>query len=295
MTAHASFEHHRPDDLAAALGLLAELGTAARAIAGGTDLVPQLRAGKLVPDHLVSLNRITELAALTTTPEGGLRIGAGVRIASVAAHPAVQRHWPGLAHACTVMATTQVRHMGTIAGNLCNGSPCADTSGPLLAAEANLEIASIRGNRSVALDGFHRAAKDVDLSADELVIAIVLPPPPPRSGGSYLRISARSRVDMAAAGVAARLSLAADGTIDRPRLAISAVAPTPLRCPDAEALLQGQLPDESLLAGAASACMATARPIDDVRASAAWRRMVVGVLTRRALTGALAMARGGAS
>ena len=286
------FEHYRPTALADALTLMAEHGDAARPIAGGTDLVPQMRAGRLTPAYLVSLNRVVGMAEIEATPDGGLRLGAGVRIAAAAQHVAVRERWPGLAHACTVMATTQVRHMGTIAGNLCNGSPCADTSAPLLAADAVLELASAQGQRELALRDFHRGAKDVDLNDGELVVAIRLPAPPPRSGACYLRISARSKVDMAAAGVASRVTLNPDGSVASARLAMSAVAPTPLRCDEAEALLSGQIPNLALLAQVATACMAAARPIDDVRASAAWRRAVVGVLARRTLQSALEIAGG---
>lgn len=283
MTAPMDFEYHRPGNLVDALALLASLGADARVIAGGTDLVPQMRAGKLRPGHLISVNGLAQMATLRQAADGSLHIGAGVRIADVGADPQVQQRWPGLAYACTVMATTQVRHMGTLAGNLCNGSPCADTAASLLVADAGLDIASADGRRIVAMADFYRGPKDVDLAVGELLVGIRLPPPPPRSGACYMRISARSLVDMAAAGVAVRLSLAEDGTISHARLAMSAVGPTPLLCPAAEALLVGNRPEEALFAAAASAAMAASRPIDDVRSSAAWRRAMVGVLSRRAL------------
>lgn len=292
MSVRPAFAFHRPPDVQALLSLLARLGAEARVIAGGTDLVPQLRAGKLSPAHLISVNAVADLDAIVVNPAGGLHIGAGVRISDVGAHPAVQASWPGLAHACSVMATTQVRHMGTLVGNLCNGSPCADTSAPLLVADAVLQIANASGQRGLALSEFHRGVKAVDLAPDELVLGVDLPAPPPGSGACYQRISARSLVDMAAAGVAARIVLAEDGTIGHARLAMSAVGPTPMRCKEGEDLLVGRRPDEAGFAAAAGAAMATSRPIDDVRASAAWRRAMVGVLTRRCLGRALEIATG---
>jgi carbon-monoxide dehydrogenase medium subunit len=289
------FAYHRPDRLDAALGLLAEHGDAARVIAGGTDLVPKLRAGRLSPAHLVSIGRIAELGQVTFAEPEGLVIGAGARIDEVARMDSVQDRYPALARACSVMATVQVRNMGTVAGNLANGSPCADTASPLLVYGAEVEIARVGGRRRLPLRDFYRDAGEVDLESGELVVAIHVPVPPEGSGSAYQRISARSRVDMAAAGVAGLLVLGEGGSrIDRARLALTAVAPTPLPVPTAESVLTGQSPTPEVLARAAGECAAAARPIDDVRASAAYRRHVIGVLARRVLEACVARAGGGA-
>jgi len=288
------FSHHRPTGLEPALALLAEHGEAARVIAGGTDLLPKLRAGRLTPAHLVSIGRIPELQRLDFDDRTGLVIGAGVRIDDVARTAVVRERYPALAHACSVMATVQVRNMGTVAGNLANGSPCADTASPLLVYGAEVEIARRGGRRRVPLEAFHRGPAEVDVGPGELVVAIHVPPPPMGSGSAYQRLSARSRVDMAAAGVAGLVVLDEAGSrIALARLALTAVAPTPLRVPDAEADLAGAAPTAENLARAAEQCMAAARPIDDVRASAAWRRHVIGVLARRVLEVCVASAGGG--
>ncbi len=288
MSALPRFAYHRPGSLEEALELLSEHAAGARLLAGGTDLIGKLRAGALPCEHLVSLGRVRELERLDHDEAQGLGIGAGVRVSDVGRHPEVAARYPALAHACRVMATVQVRNMATVAGNLVNGSPCADTAAPLLVYDARLELARKGGRREVALSDFHRGPGEVDLEPGELVERIRLGPPPERSASSYQRISARSRVDMAAASAAACLSLHPDGRVRRARLALGAVAPTPMRCPEAEALLEEQTPDDGLLRRAAAACEEAARPIDDVRATADWRRAMVGVLVRRALEQCLA-------
>lgn len=277
------FDYHRPRSLAEAIDLLAHLGAGAQLIAGGTDLVVQMKAGARSPAHLVSLNDLPELAGLSVDPDMGLRVGAAVRVSAVGAHPTVRADYPALAHACSVMATTQVRHMATVAGNVANGSPCADTSAPLLAYGARAQIVGPQGERFSRLSSFFRGPKQVDLQPGEILVALQMPLRAPRSGSDYQRLSARSRVDMAAVGVAGLIELGEDGAVARSRLALSAVGPTPLRCRDAEAMLLGQRPDEALLDAVAAACAAAARPIDDVRATARWRRHVTGVLARRVL------------
>ncbi len=290
------FSHHRPESLADAVALLRRLGEGARLIAGGTDLIPRMRGGQASPEHLVSVNGIDGLQAVRFHEGEGLELGSAARIAAVGGHPAVRERYPALARACSVMATPQVRNMGTVAGNLANGSPCADTASPLLVYDALVLLHGRDGRREVALEDFHKGPRWVDVGEGELVAAIRVPVPPKRSGSEYLRISARSRVDMAAAGVAGLLALDGEGRVSLARLALTAVAPTPMRCPDAEALLAGQEPEPDLLAEAAEACARACKPIDDVRASAAYRRHIIRVLSQRVLERCVSLASdGGAS
>jgi CO/xanthine dehydrogenase FAD-binding subunit len=295
MSLSPGFDVHTPHALAEVLQLLDRYGPAARVIAGGTDLMPKLRNGRLSPAHLVSLNRVAELAGIEETEDGGLVIGGATRIFDVQRHPVVRERFPALHHACSVMATVQIRNMGTVAGNLANGSPCADTSGPLLAYDATLEVLRWGGRREVPVRGFHRGPASVDLRPDEIIAAIHLPPPPAPSGSAYERLSARSRVDMAAAGVAALVALNMEGRIAEARIGLSAVSPTPMRCPEAESLLRGEVPDAPLLERAGRAAAAESRPIDDVRATAAYRRHVVGVMAERVLAACVARASARAS
>lgn len=290
MSAPLSFDVHTPHALGEVLELLDEYGSAARIIAGGTDLIPKLRNGRLSPAHLVSLGRVAELDGIEETDDGGLVIGGATRIFDVQRHPGVRERFPALHHACSVMATVQIRNMGTVAGNLANGSPCADTSGPLLVYDATLEIVRRGGRREVPVRDFHKGPASVDLRRGELVATIRLPPPPASSGSAYQRLSARSRVDMAAAGVAALVALGGDGRVTAARIGLSAVSPTPMRCPEAESLLAGEVPDTPLLQRAAKAAAAEAKPIDDVRATAAYRRHVVRVMASRVLATCVARA-----
>lgn len=278
-----AFRHHRPAGLPELLELLERHGREAKVLAGGTDLVPKLRGGKISVAHLVSINGVEELARIEYDDAGGLVIGAGARIADVGAHRDVQKRYPALAHACSVMATNQVRNMGTVAGNLANGSPCADTGSPLLCYDASLLLASTKGRRKLPLSDFFKGPGLVDIRKGEILESIHVPPPRERTQSAYLRLSARSRVDMAAVGVAACLVRDGDGKVTTARLALTAVAPTHLRCPEAEDLLVGRTPDAGLFERCAAACAKTARPIDDVRASAAYRRSLVAVLATRVL------------
>ena len=287
------FEHHAPTALADALALAAQLGDRARIFAGGTELLPKLRAGRYAYEHLISINRVEELRRLAYDADDGLSIGAGVRIRDVADHPAVREMYPALTRACSEMATVQIRNMATVAGNLANGSPCADSAGPLLVYDARVTLVASTGSRELPLADFFRGPGEVDLAAGEILTAITVPPPAPRSGSAFLRLSARSRVDIAAASASARLTFE-DGKVTAARIALGAVAPTPLRCPDAEALLVGKVPDEALIADAATAAGRAAKPIDDVRASAAYRRAVVPVLVRRTLAECVARVKGDA-
>jgi carbon-monoxide dehydrogenase medium subunit len=287
------FTHHRPTSLRDALEILGEHKESARLIAGGTDLVNKLRSGAIRADHLVSLNRVQDLDRVRCSDEEGLSIGATARISAVGETADVRRLYPALAHACSVMATTQIRNMGTVAGNLANGSPCADTAGPLLVYDAVLVVADRGGQRRVPLAEFFQGPGLVDLRPTEIVERIEVPAPG-AAGSAYQRISARSRVDMSAASVAGLVALDADGRVSRARLALGAVGPTPMRCPDAEQMLTGQTPDSALLERVAAACASASLPIDDLRATADWRRAVVGVLARRVLEQCLSLAQGGA-
>ncbi len=287
------FTHHRPTSLGEALEILSEHKGNARLIAGGTDLINKLRSGAIRTDHLVSLNRVRDLDGVRYGEEEGLSIGATARISGVGAHEAVKARYPALAHACSVMATTQVRNMGTVAGNLANASPCADTAGPLLVYDAVLLVSDRDGQRRVPLAEFFKGPGLVDLRPTEIVESIQAPSPG-GAGSAYQRISARSRVDMQAAGVAGLLALDSTGRVSRARLALGSVGPTPMRCPEAEQVLAGRQPDSALLERAAAACASASMPIDDVRATAEWRRAVVGVLARRVLEQCLALAKGGA-
>ncbi len=286
------FSVHQPKTLEETLDLLGRHRASVRLLAGGSDLLLKLRGGALNAEHLVSLNRVAGLNRINYQDEDGLVIGAAARLADVGAHPDVRRLYPALAHACSVMATTQIRNMGTVAGNLANAAPSADTAAPLMAYGASLVLVERGGRRQVKLTDFFKGPGLTELEPMEIIEAIRVPAPPHRVGSCYERLSARSQVDIAAVGVAGFLALDLGGRVIGARMALSAVAPTPVRCPEAEAMLAGQEPGADLLARAAAACVRASRPIDDVRATANYRRAMVQVLARRVLERCLAMARG---
>lgn len=277
------FTYLSPASLDEACRMLAEHGDAALPMAGGTDLLIKLSRTGRAPRFVVGLRRIAGLAELAFDRAGGLRIGALALLSAVAEHEAVRAHFPALAYAASATATVQVRNLGTVVGNLCNASPSADTATPLLAYGAELLVRGAQGERVLALDKFFLAPGKTALVRGELVCAVRVPTPPARSGSSYQRISERSQVDIAAVGVSAQVTLEGSGRCQSARLALGAVAPTPLRVPEAEQFLAGKLLDDAALTRAGQLCCEVARPISDARAGAAWRKRMVDVLTRRAL------------
>jgi CO/xanthine dehydrogenase FAD-binding subunit len=278
-----SFVLHRPSDLDEALALMARHGPRARPLAGGTDLILKMRSRAIRVDHVVSLNRIDSIRSIHWDSEAGLSIGAGVRISSVAKHEKVRQHYPALAHACSVMATNQIRNMATVAGNIVNGSPGADTACPLLCYDAIVSIAAIGHERSLPVGAFFKGPAVVDLKEGELVSAIRLPPPLPGLSSRYLRLSARSKVDIAGVSCGVSLKLDGGGRVERIRLALGAVAPTPLRVEGVERWLQGKILDEAVLEQTVTEAAKAARPIEDIRATLEYRNAMVPVLLRRAL------------
>ncbi|MFH1033408.1 MAG: xanthine dehydrogenase family protein subunit M [Pseudomonadota bacterium] len=289
------FALHQPSSLEEAFDLLETHRASVKLLAGGTDLVPKLKVGALRVEHLVSLRRVAALEGVVFQAGQGLTIGGGARLCDVAALTEVKELYPGLAHACSVMATTQIRNMGTVAGNLANAAPSADTAAPLLAYDASLTVVSRAGSRALPLVQFFAGPGLSVLEPGEIIAAINLPTPAKASGSAYQRLSARSKVDICAVGVAGLMALDGQGRVAKCRLALAAVAPTPLRCLEAEAMLVGQSPTDELLDQAAANAAAACRPIDDMRASAAYRRQMVGVLARRVLASSLALAQGGAA
>ena len=290
----AHFQVHQPTSLAQALDLLSAHRADARVLCGGTDLVPKLKAGVIAIGHLISLRQVAELDHVSFGPKDGLVIGGAARLSDVAEAPGVAENYPGLAHACSVMATTQIRHMGTVAGNLANAAPSGDTAAPLLVHDAVVNLVGPAGRRSLKLADFFVGPGVSALDSLEIIETITAPAPQKPCGSQYLRLSARSQVDIAAVGVAGLIGLDGAGQVSRCRLAMASVAPTPRRCPAAEAVLEGKKPDAGLIVQAAAALTDASCPIDDVRSSAVYRRQMVGVLAQRVLEHSLKLAQGGA-
>jgi carbon-monoxide dehydrogenase medium subunit len=272
-----------------AVALLAKHGAAARPLAGGTDLVAQMRTGARRPAVIVDLKRIVELMEVREE-DGGLVIGAAAPAAALREHPLLRRAYPGLAEAVALIGSEQIQGRASLGGNLCNASPAADTTPALLVDEAVVEIAGPGGRRRIAAAELCTGPGQTALAAGELAVAIRLPAPVARSADAYLRLIPRTEMDIAVVGAAVRVALAPDGSCAAVRVAVGAVGPTAFRVPAAEAALAGARPDAAALARLAEAVRAAARPIDDKRGTAAYRRQVAGVLARRAAERALARA-----
>lgn len=292
--AHPRFMVHQPANLEEMLDLLGRHRTSVKVLAGGTDLLPRLRAGEPAVDHLVSVNRVAGLNRINYMDEDGLVLGAGARLSDVARHPEVRRHYPALAQACAALATPQVRNAATVAGNLAGADPAADTAPPLMAYRGTVVLVERGGRRQVKLEQFFQGPGQSVLEPMEVLEAIRVPAQPARSGSAFLRVSPQGPAGRAVASVAGFLALDLGGRMMGVRLALGGVAPTPLRCPEAEALLEGNEPHPELLGRAAAACVRAARPADDWRASANYRRAMVQVLAKRVLEQCLAQAQGGA-
>jgi carbon-monoxide dehydrogenase medium subunit len=283
------FELALPDSVEECIRILSERGTGTKLVAGGTDLIPQLRNALLRPACVVDLSGVPELRRIEDADGGGLRIGSAVTARALELDPRVRSRYPSLAESAALVGSIQVRNLATLGGNLCNAAPSADMAPPLLALDAAAVIAGPGGRRTVPVASFFRGVRQTALAPGELLVELVLQPPPPRSGGTYLRHTPRRELDIAVVGVASQLTLS-NGTCARARIALAAVAPTPVRATAAEQALEGQAVTPALIERAADLARAAARPIDDQRGSAEFRRHLVGVLARRTLETALARA-----
>lgn len=281
-------ELHEPTGLAEAAQLLAQFPGRARLLAGGTDLLVDLKSARTTAGHLVSLARIESLRGIEN--RSGLRLGAMTTIAQIERSPLVRGPFAALRDAARLMASPQVRHLATIGGNIASAVPCADLPPVLGVLDALVVLWSPHGERTAALAEFFTGPRQTIRREDEVLIAILVPQPPPRFGAAYERFALREGNSIAVASVAASLTLDEGGAMRAARLMLGAVAPIPLPVRVVEEALRGRRLEETLDEAAEIAADA-ARPISDVRGSAAFRRRLVRVLTRRALLAAHQRAR----
>jgi CO/xanthine dehydrogenase FAD-binding subunit len=255
----------------------------ARPVAGGSDLVVGARQGKApLPEALVAIDRLHELAAIE--PDGGrVRIGALVRHADIEASPLLGERFSALADGSALVGSPSTRNVGTLGGNVMNGSPAMDTGAPLVVLDAEVELRSPDGTRRLPIEELWTAPGRTAARADELCVAIHLPEPAAGSGSAYVRLEYRRAMEIAVVGAAAFVVLAADGTVRSCRIALAAVAPTIVRAPLAEQAIAGNLPAPQALAAVAAAASDASRPLSDLRGSEAYRRHTVGVVARRAV------------
>ena len=288
-----TFEYFAPKSLPEALSLLQERGEEGRALAGGTDLVVQVKEGGKIPtpSYLVSLRRLPELRGIDFSERDGLRIGATVTMTEAAESAPVRERYRALADGAEIVGSIQTMNMATIGGNVCNAAPSADTAPPLLTYEAVAIIAGPKGDRDVPIEEFWLGPNQTALQQGELLRELRLPAPPANTGGVYVRQTPRKQMDIAVVGVAVLLTLGQGDRIERARIALAAVAPTPIRARMAEAALEGKAASEALFAQAAETATSEANPIGDVRGSAEFRRHLVRVTTERCLHEAAQRAR----
>ncbi len=282
------FELALPESLNDCLRLLAERGPETKLLAGGTDLLPQMKNGVLMPKRVIDLSGVARVKILESDAKG-LRIGAAVPARQLEQDPRVRAGYVSVAESAALVGSVQVRNLATVGGNLCNAAPSADMAPPLVALEAQAVIAGPHGERRVALSDFFTGVRTTVLGPDELLVEIVAPAPGPHSGGSYIRHTPRRELDIAVVGVASQVTLA-NGVCAKARIALAAVAPTPVRATTAEAALEGRPLTPELIERAAELAAQGAKPISDQRGSEDFRRHLVRILTRRTLTAALARA-----
>jgi len=285
--------YHAPASLDEAVALLAELGSAAGVVAGGTDLVVAASSGRRdLPAALVAIHRLSELAGISSSSSGGLALGALVTHADLERSDLVRRRWTALADAAAMVGSPATRHVGTLGGNLCNASPAMELGAPLLVYDAVVELRSAGTTRNLALADFLVGPARTALAPGELLTGVTIPPQPAgRVGSAYLRLGYRAAMEIAVVGAAALVALDASGRCTEARVALTAVAPTVVRAPEAETVLRGATPTADLVAEAAARAAGAARPIDDVRATARYRAAMVPVIVRRAIALALDRAR----
>ena len=282
--------YEAPETIDAAVALLAKEAGLARVLAGGTDLLVQLRSGTVEPDLVVDIKRIPEMHRITAEA-GGFRVGAAVSGAELGEHATLRAAWPGVVEAANLIGSTQVQGRATIAGNLCNASPAADSVPAMIAAAATATVVGPKGRREVPVEEIGTAPGKTSLAKGEVVTSILLPARPAHSGDAYLRFIPRTEMDIAVVGVGVSLTLDGKGVCTAARVSLGAVAARALLVDEAAKALIGTKVDEAALTKLSAAASAACKPIDDKRGTIEFRIKVAGVLARRAAEIALERAR----
>lgn len=281
-----------PKSVSETVSLLAEKGNQARCLAGGTDILVQLRGGRRSVELVVDVKEVPETNLLSYNPQKGLELGSAVPCYRIYQNEAISNAYPGLIDAASMIGGIQIQGRATLGGNLCNAAPSADGIPPLIVLEATCVIAGPNGNREMPVEDFCTAPGQNALQDDEFLVSLRIPAPKQRSNAHYLRFIPRNEMDIAVAGVGSSVVLSEDGnSIASARISLASVAPTPLFVKEAGDALAGKAISEESIEAAAQAAMAAARPINDMRGTIQQRRHLVGVLTRRTLRGAIERAK----
>ena len=249
-------------------------------LAGGTDLMVRMKSGFVEPDLVVDIKQISAMQSITKSAPG-FRIGAAVSAAEMGENTALKKAWPGVVESANLIGSDQIQNRCTIAGNLCNASPAADAVPALIAAGAKANVVGPQRRRKVAVEKIITSPGKTSLSKGEIVESITLPKRAPRSGDAYLRFIPRSEMDIAVVGAGVNLVLDNNSVVKSARVALGAVAPTPLLVPDAAKAIIGTKLNKAALTKLADACSAACSPIDDKRGTVEFRTEVAGVLARR--------------
>jgi aerobic carbon-monoxide dehydrogenase medium subunit len=280
-----------PTTLEEAIAAFAAAGSAGRILAGGTDLLVQMRSGMVKPGLIVDIKKIAEITDIAETVDGGFRIGAAVSGAELAEHPRFKKVWPGVLEAVNLIGSKQVQGRASAGGNLCNASPAADSVPAMIAAGAVVTVQGPNGRRELAVEKVPAGPGRTSLAPGEILVSFTLPPRPRGSGDAYLRMIPRTEMDIAVVGCGVSLTLK-NGVCTAARVGLGAVAPTVLLVEAAAKALIGSTLDGAALEAAAKACRAACRPIDDKRGTIAYRTKIAGVLLKRTATIAAKRAQG---
>jgi len=276
----ADIRYVAPGTLEEAISAFAAAGSAARILAGGTDLLVQMRSGLVRPGLIVDIKKIGEMTEIVQTADGGFVVGAAVAGAVLAEHPRFGKVWPGVLEAVNLIGSKQVQGRASAGGNLCNASPAGDSVPALIAAGAVVTVQGPNGRRQMKVEEVPAGPGRTNLKPGEILVNFTLPPRQVGSSDAYLRMIPRTEMDIAVVGCGVSLSLK-DGVCAAARVGLGAVAPTALLVADAANALVGSRLDAKALEAAAAACRAACRPIDDKRGTIAYRVKTAGVLLKR--------------
>jgi len=285
----AQFNYVAPASVDEAVKALAS-APSARVLAGGTDLIVQMKAGRARPATVVDVKRVPGAVGIQKGADGGYTVGAATSGAALGEHATLPRDWPGVVEAANLIGSTQVQGRASLGGNLCNASPAADSVPALIAARAICVIVGPAGRREAPVETIQASPGRTTLQPGEFVLEIRLPPRPSRASDAYLRLIPRTEMDIAVVGAGVNLALGADGKIAEAHVSLGAVAPTTLLVAAAGSALVGGKLDEASLAALDAAARAACNPIDDKRGTIDYRTKIAGVLARRAATIAYARA-----
>lgn len=274
-------KYSAPTTVEEAVSCLARDG--ARALAGGTDLIAQMREGRRSVSHIVDLKKIPDLNRIEPAPDGGWVVGAAATIGDLGRHRAFAQAHPDVLAAARLIGSLQIQNRASLGGNICNAAPSADAVPLLISLGADAEIAGPGGRRRVGVQDIATGPARTSLSQGEVLVSLRVPRNPPRSAATYLRFTPRREMDIAIAGAAVFMELDGSGRIADARITLASVAPIPLVAKAAQDGLRGQRPSTETFAAAGERAAREARPISDARASADYRRELVAVLTKRAL------------